>query len=259
MVNQSSALSFKGKAALVFGGTAGIGRSVALAFASAGANVFISGLGAADGREVEAEARNKGVDAAFMEADVTRASEVQAVVSRAAERFGRIHAAVNNAGIEGRFGPVHELQEADFDRIIGVNLRGCYLGLKSVGKSITKGGAVVVTASTAGLMGWSTNVPYTASKHGILGLVRSTAEAFAARGVRINAICPGMVNTPMFLPDGNEDQLLPPDDLAMPAFRGVAMAQHIAELVLFLASNRAAFMTGGIHVIDGGLTSTFPG
>src|SRR5690348_11863313 len=130
MVNQSSALSFKGKAALVFGGTAGIGRSVALAFASAGANVFISGLGAADGREVEAEARSKGVDAAFMEADVTRASEVQAVVRRAAERFGRIHAAVNNAGIEGRFGPVHELQEADFDRIIGVNLKGIWLGLK---------------------------------------------------------------------------------------------------------------------------------
>jgi NAD(P)-dependent dehydrogenase (short-subunit alcohol dehydrogenase family) len=249
------ALSFAGKNVLVFGGTAGIGRSAAIAFASAGANVFISGLGAAEGREVEAAAREKGVEAVFMEADVTRGSEVQAVVSRAAERFVRIHAAVNNAGIEGRFGPVHELQEAEFDRIIGVNLKGIWLGLKyEIPHMLAHGGgAIVNTASSAGVTGIANVAVYTASKHGVVGLTKAAALELAQSKVRINAVAPGPVNTGLLqrMVGGHMDLSVIADAVPM---RRISEPEESAQAILWLCSDAASFVTGHTLVVDGGLT-----
>ena len=247
--------SFAGKTALVFGGTAGIGRSAALAFASAGANVVISGLGAADGEEVEAEARGKGVQAVFMEADVTRESEVKAVVSRAAERFGHIHAAVNNAGIEGRFGPVHELTEADFDRIISVNLKGIWLGLKyEIPHMLAHGGgAIVNTSSSAGVTGIANVAVYTASKHGVVGLTKATALELAQARIRVNAIAPGPVNTGLLkrMVGGHIDLSVIAEHVPM---RRISEPQESAQAILWLCSDAASFITGHTLVVDGGLT-----
>ncbi|HEY6926288.1 MAG TPA: glucose 1-dehydrogenase [Steroidobacteraceae bacterium] len=259
MFDQTSAvpgtLSFKGKAVLIFGATAGIGRSAALAFAAAGANVCIAGLGAADGREVEAEACGKGVDAVFMEADVTHASEVEAVVSRAAERFGRIHAAVNNAGIEGRFAPVHELQESDFDRIIDVNLKGIWLGLKyEIPHMLAHGGgAIVNTASSAGVTGIANVAVYTASKHGVVGLTKAAALELAQSRIRVNAVAPGPVNTGLLqrMVGGHMDLAVIADAVPM---RRISEPEETAQAILWLCSDAASYVTGHTLVVDGGLT-----
>jgi NAD(P)-dependent dehydrogenase (short-subunit alcohol dehydrogenase family) len=247
--------SFAGKAVLVFGGTAGIGRSAAIAFASAGANVFISGLGPAEGRAVEAAAREKGVDAEFMEADVTRESEVQAVMSRAAARFGRIHAAVNNAGIEGRFGPVHELQESEFDRIIGVNLKGIWLGLKyEIPHMLAHGGgAIVNTASSAGVTAIANVAVYTASKHAVVGLTKAAALELAQSGIRVNAVAPGPVNTGLLhrMVGGHMDVSVIADAVPM---RRISEPEESAQAILWLCSDAASYITGHTLVVDGGLT-----
>ncbi len=247
--------SFAGKTALVMGGTAGIGRSTAIAFAAAGANVCVAGLGGTEGREVEAEVRGKGVGAMFIEADVTRASEVREVVSRAAERFGRIHAAVNNAGIEGRYAPVHELEESDFDRIIGVNLKGVWLGLKyEIPHMLAHGGgAIVNTSSSAGVTGIANVAVYTASKHGVVGLTKATALELAEANIRVNAIAPGPVNTGLLrrMVGGHLDLSVIADKVPM---RRISEPEESAQAILWLCSDAASYITGHTLVVDGGLT-----
>jgi NAD(P)-dependent dehydrogenase (short-subunit alcohol dehydrogenase family) len=247
--------SFAGKNALVIGGTAGIGRSAALAFAAAGANVFIVGLGAAEGREVEAAAGGKGVEAVFVEADVSRESEVQAVVGRAAERFGRIHVAVNNAGVEGRYGPVHELAESEFDRIIGINLKGIWLGLKyEIPHMLAHGGgAIVNTASSAGVTGIANVAVYTASKHGVVGLTKATALELAQSNIRVNAVAPGPVNTGLLrrMVGGHVDLSVIADAVPM---RRISEPEESAQAILWLCSDAASYITGHTLVVDGGLT-----
>ena len=237
------------------GATAGIGRSTAIAFAVAGANVCVVGLGAADGKEVEAEVAARGVGAMFVEADVTRESEVREAVSRAAERFGRIHAAVNNAGTEGRYGPVYELQEAEFDRIIGVNLKGVWLGLKyEIPHMLAHGGgAIVNTASSAGVTGIANVAVYTASKHGVVGLTKAAALEVAESNIRINAIAPGPVDTGLLrrMVGGHLDLSVIADKVPM---RRISKPEESAQAILWLCSDAASFITGHTLVVDGGLT-----
>lgn len=237
------------------GGTAGIGRSTAIAFADARANVCVVGLGAAEGREVEAEVRARGVGALFVEADVTRENEVRSAVGRAAEQFGRIHAAVNNAGIEGRYGPVHELQEAEFDRIIGVNLKGIWLGLKyEIPHMLAQGGgAIVNTASSAGVTGIANVAVYTASKHGVVGLTKATALELAGSNIRVNAIAPGPVNTGLLhrMVGGHLDLSVIAEKVPM---RRISEPQESAQAILWLCSDAASYITGHTLVVDGGLT-----
>jgi NAD(P)-dependent dehydrogenase (short-subunit alcohol dehydrogenase family) len=247
--------AFAGRTALVIGGTTGIGRSAALGFAAAGANVFIVGLGAAEGRNVEAEARSKGVEAMFVEADVTRESEVKSVVEKAVERFGRIHAAVNNAGVEGKFGPVHELQESEFDRIIGVNLKGIWLGLKYEIRHMLAhgGGAIVNTASSAGVTGIANVAVYTASKHGVVGLTKATALELAKSNIRVNAVAPGPANTGLLhrMVGGHIDLSVIAE--AVPMGR-ISEPEESAQAILWLCSDAASYITGHTLVVDGGLT-----
>jgi NAD(P)-dependent dehydrogenase (short-subunit alcohol dehydrogenase family) len=249
---------FEGKSALVIGGTEGIGRATALAFASAGANVFVAGLGAERGRSLEAEIRQDGRgDAVFLEADVTHESDVRAVVQSAAERFGRIHAAVNNAGIEGRFGPVQEYGADEFDRIIGVNLKGIWFGLKyQIPHMLAHGGgAIVNTSSSAGVRAIANIALYTASKHGVVGLTRATALEVARSNIRVNAVAPGPVNTGLLhrMVAGHVD--VAAIAASVPMGR-VSEPDEIARAIVWLCSDAASYITGHTLVIDGGLTES---
>ena len=246
---------FDGRTALVIGGTTGIGRATAVCFAKAGANVVIAGLGAADGRQAAAEVQAAGAQALFIEADVTRESDVRDVMSRAVERFGRIHAAVNNAGIEGRFGPVQDATSDDFDRIIGVNLKGVWLGLKYQVPHMLEqgGGAIVNTSSSAGITGIPMVALYTASKHAVVGLTKASALELATSNIRVNAVAPGPVNTGLLhrMIEGKIDSSVIASQVPM---RRISEPEETARAIVWLCSDAASYVTGHTLVVDGGLT-----
>ena len=250
-------IDFTGKTAVVIGATAGIGRATAQAFAEVGARIVFAGLGAEEGREIEAElrARYHG-DVLFVEADVRHEAEVEAVVARAVERFGRIDAAVNNAGIEGRFGPVQEATGDDFDHIIGVNLRGVWHGLKAqIPRMLAQGGgAIVNTASSAGVTGIANVALYTASKHAVVGLTKATALELARSNIRVNAVAPGPVDTGLLhrMVGGHIDISAIAGSVPMAR---ISQPEEIAAAILWLCSDAASYVTGHTLVVDGGLTA----
>ena len=246
---------FDGRTALVIGGTTGIGRATAVCFARAGANVVIAGLGAADGRQTESDVQAAGAQALFIEADVTREADVRQLLSRAVERFGRIHAAVNNAGIEGRFGPVQDATSDDFDRIIGVNLKGVWLGMKYQVPHMLEngGGAIVNTSSSAGITGIPMVALYTASKHGVVGLTKASALELATSNIRVNAVAPGPVNTGLLhrMIEGKIDSSVIASQVPM---RRISEPEETARAIVWLCSDAASYVTGHTLVVDGGLT-----
>jgi NAD(P)-dependent dehydrogenase (short-subunit alcohol dehydrogenase family) len=187
-------------------------------------------------------------------ADVSNLEDNLRLVESTIAAFGRLDIAFLNAGVLGPMSGLSSIDAGVFDKIIRTNLYGCFYGIKAAEKSMENGGAIVVTASIAGLQGLAESPAYAASKHGILGLVKSSAASLAKKGIRINAICPGGVATPMAgIPQ--TDELQAPDELVAPEFRGMSSAQQIAEVALFLASPRASAMTGGCYVVDAGWTS----
>jgi len=245
----------KGQTAFVVGATAGIGRAAAVAFAEAGANVVIVGLGSADGRDVESDVRSKDVEGMFIEADVTRTTEMATAFARGEERFGRVHMAVNNAGIEGRFGPVQDATDDDFDRIIGVNLKGIWHGMKyQIPHMLAHGGgAIVNTASSAGVTGIANIAIYTASKHGVVGLTKAAALELGKSNIRVNCVAPGPVDTGLLhrMVAGQID--ISVIAASVPMGR-VAQPIEAAQAILWLCSDAASFVTGHTLVVDGGLT-----
>ncbi len=252
----ASMTDFTGKTALVIGATSGIGRATAIAFGRAGANVAVAGLGTDLGKEVEAEIKAMGnVDAVFIPADVTREADVRAAVGKAETRFGRIHAAVNNAGIECRYGPVQDRTVEEFDRIMAVNLRGVFFGLKYEIPHMLKhgGGAIVNTASQAGLTGLANVAIYTASKHGVVGLTKSVALEQARNGIRVNAVAPGPVDTGLLhrMVAGMVTVEAIAEDNPMGR---VSQPEEIAEAIVWLCSDAASYVTGHTLAVDGGMT-----
>ncbi len=249
-------IDLTGKTALLIGATTGIGRAAALQFAAAGANVVIVGLGPAEGRQVESEVRALGKgEALFIEADVSRMASVQTALQRAIERFGRLHMAVNNAGIEGRFGPVQEATSDDFDRIIGVNLRGIWHGLKfEIPHMLAHGGGSIVnTSSSAGVTGIANIALYTASKHAVVGLTKATALELARSNIRVNAVAPGPVNTGLLhrMIAGKIDVATIAENVPMGR---VSEPDEAARAILWLCSDESSYVTGHTLVVDGGLT-----
>ena len=249
---------FANKAVLVTGGGSGMGKSAAQRFAEEGGRVCVVDL-KGDAAEYVANAiRDAGGDAFACQADIAIEADNERMVRETVVRYGGLDVAFLNAGFLGPDLDFFETDAASFDKVMSVNLRGCFFGMKHAGRAMRPGGAVVVTASTAALSANQYNAAYTASKHGALGLVKGAAEAFAAKGLRVNAICPGVVSTPLIGMKEASDRPIAPEQLQQSSFAGIGQAQHIAELALFLAGPRASFITGAAYIADGGLMSNIP-
>jgi NAD(P)-dependent dehydrogenase (short-subunit alcohol dehydrogenase family) len=244
----------EGKVGLVTGGTSGIGRDTAVLFAKAGAKVVVSGRREPEGEETIELIGAAGGDGLFVKADVSKASDVETLIQKAVERFGRLDIAFNNAGIEGVWVPIVRQSEEDWDRTIDINLKGVWLCLKyEIRQMLLQGGggAIVNMASVVGLIGAAGAAAYSASKHGVMGLTKAAALETARNGIRINAVCPAAVETTM------AERLY-----NAPAVHKYVLSCHpvgrfgrpaeIAEAVVWMCSDRASFMTGQSLVIDGG-------
>ena len=254
-------ISLDGKTTIVTGGAAGIGRAACLTFARAGARVLVVDRDGAEGEATAALVREAGGDAHFVEADVSRSADVQAYVAEAVRRYGRIDCFFNNAGIEGRVALTEDYDEAVFDSVLAVNVKGVFLGLKYVLPVMVQGGggAIVNTASTAGVSGSAGLAGYVASKHAVIGLTRTAAVEYGARGVRVNAVCPGPTATRMIasLESQTGSGANDPGERyrAMIPIGRYAEANEIADLVLFLCSDLSRSINGAQYLIDGGRTA----
>jgi len=247
----------KDKVALVTGGGSGIGRASALTFAREGAKVVVSDVVVEAGKETVQLIKNADGEAVFIKADVAQVSDVEALIAKAVEAYGRLDCAHNNAGIEGNSAKVADYDEADWDRVIAINLTGVWLCMKyEIPQMLQQGsGAIVNTSSVAGLLGFRTGSAYVASKHGVLGLTKTAALEYAKSGIRVNAVCPGAVDTPMM---GRITDHRPHRAAKMAAGEPVGRMgtpQEIAEAVVWLCSDAASFVTGHPMTVDGGLVA----
>ena len=243
-----------GKVGIITGATSGIGRDAAVLFAKAGAKVVLAGRREVEGKETLDLVRAAGGDGLFVKTDVSKAAEVQALVQKTVEKFGRLDVAFNNAGIEGAWIPIAEQSEEDWSRTIDINLKGVWLCLKYEIQQLLKqggGGAIVNMASVAGLIGSAGAATYCASKHGVIGLTKSAALETAKSGIRVNVVCPAVIETPM-----GERIFGAPDmkkyALGLHPIGRFGTPMEIAEAVLWMCSDRASFMTGQSLVLDGG-------
>jgi NAD(P)-dependent dehydrogenase (short-subunit alcohol dehydrogenase family) len=246
-----------GKAAIVTGAASGIGRAAAVLFAKAGANVVIADLNVSDGQAAAELASKSGRRAIFVRTDVSREADIESLVSSCMEAFGRLDVMFNNAGVSGAQGSLEKIAVEDWDRTLNVCLRSVFLGIKhAVGPMRANGGgAIISTASGAAVQGYNGIHGYCAAKAGVVNLTRSASLEYACDNIRINAISPGGISTPMvYVAMGGKDfadaHLLD----AQPLPR-VGQPEDIANAALFLASDAASFITGQNLIVDGGATA----
>jgi NAD(P)-dependent dehydrogenase (short-subunit alcohol dehydrogenase family) len=248
---------FSGKVAIITGAGSGIGLATAKAFVAAGAKVVIAEISEKAGAEAARSITAEGGDAIFVRTDVSSAASVAELVDRAVSQYGRLDFAVNNAGIDPELVMEATWDEAIFDRIIGVNLKGVFLCMKyEIAHMVAHGGGVIVNvASIAGISGVGNKPSYTASKHGVVGMTKSAALQYARRGIRINALCPGGVATPIADDNhqGNPAAIAAMNN-AHPLGR-IGTPEEMAAGALYLCSEGASFMTGQQLILDGGLTA----
>ena len=247
---------FESKVALVTGGNAGIGKAVALEFAKQGARVVVAARRVSEGEETVAMIRELGGDALFVATDVTRANDVQSMVTTCVSHYGGLDYAVNNAGIEGTpFVMTTDYEEEVWDRVIDINLKGVWLCMKYQIPEMLKREqpAIVNMSSVAGLKGGRIGVAYYASKHGVIGLTKAAALEYAAQGIRINAVCPGVIDTAMAERAFFEDEELTAKVTAMHPLGRIGTSAEVAAATLWLCSDGASFVTGHSHPVDGGM------
>jgi NAD(P)-dependent dehydrogenase (short-subunit alcohol dehydrogenase family) len=245
----------EGKVAIITGGTSGIGQDSAVLFAEAGAKVVVAGRREKEGNETVELIRKAGGEGIFVKTDVSRSEDVQALVRKTVEKFGRVDCLFNNAGVEGSVTPVTEQKEEDFDQVMSINVRGVWLCLKYVIRQMLKqgnGGTIVNMSSVAGLMGFAGAATYCASKHAVIGLTRSAALEFATQKIRVNAVCPAVIETAM------ADRLFGAPEmhdfvLGLHAIGRFGAPREISEAVLWLCSEKSSFMTGQNITLDGGM------
>lgn len=249
------------KIVLITGASSGIGRATGLAFAARGAKVVLAARRenelAALAKEIEA----KGGNASFVVTDVAIAKDVERMVAHALKKFGRLDCAVNNAAIEGKIAPITELPEAEWDRVLDANLKGTFLCLQHEARAMLaggRGGAIVNIGSINSFLGFATGSAYVTSKHGLIGLTSSVSAELAPQGIRVNLLCPGIIDTPMhhrgraLLGDAIYDNILS----QRVHMRRAGRPEEIAETIVFLCSDAASYITGTTLTPDGGFTLT---
>lgn len=243
--------------ALVTGAGAGIGRAIALAFANAGCDVVVADRDTATGEKVAAAIRALGRRALFVACDVADPKQVQQLHQRAIDTFGTIDVACNNAGIEGETAPTADCTLENFDRVIGVNLRGLFLCMREQLKVMVprKQGAIVNMASVAGLVGFGGLPAYCASKGGVVQLTKAAALEYAEAGIRVNAVCPGAIKTDMIDRITHKDPAAEKQFAALHPVNRMGTVDEIAHTVVFLCSPQASFTTGQAIAVDGGLVA----
>ena len=244
------------RVALVTGASSGIGRATAKRFAAEGTQVVGVDVDVDGGRETVSEIEAAGGEATFVEADVTDESDVEEMVAAAVDSYGGLDCAFNNAGIEGQEARASEQSTSNWEQVIDTNLKGVFLSMREEIPVLMEngGGAIVNTASIAGLRGFRNLSPYVASKHGVVGLTKTAALEFSGDGVRVNAVCPGVIETPMVARAQEENpEAMEATVAATPADR-LGQPAEIAAAATWLCSDDASFVTGESLVVDGGFT-----
>jgi NAD(P)-dependent dehydrogenase (short-subunit alcohol dehydrogenase family) len=247
---------FQDKSVIVTGAGSGIGRAAALAFAAEGANVTVADIDDQHGRATVAQLRELGAQAEFVRVDVSHAADCAAMVEHAVNRYGRLDVAFNNAGINIGVAPIADVEDAQWERIVAINLTGVFLCMKHEIPAMKRsgGGTIVNTASVGGVIGTAGVTAYCATKHGVVGLTKSAALDHIKDGIRINAVCPGGTYTAMLAEWFKDPEVEQTAKAATPIGR-MADPAEIARAVLFLASEESSFMVGHALVVDGGLTA----
>jgi len=248
----------EGPVALVTGASSGIGRATARAFAREGYTTILADLDEGQGRSAVLECEQEGAIARFIECDVSNETAVQSLIAEIVADFGRLDAAFNNAGIEGEVAPTGECSTSNFDRVIAVNLRGVFLCMREELRQMSSqenGGTIVNTSSVAGLVGLPGIPAYDASKHALVGLTRTAALEYARQGIRVNAICPGAIETPMLerfmsASEGGRDAMIKTEPVGR-----IGTPEEIASAVVWLSGPGATFITGQAIAADGGWTA----
>ena len=247
----------EGKVVIITGAASGIGRATAQIYAREGARVIIADVNERGGEETLSMINKQGHQGLFVRTDMTVETDVKTLVDRAMNAHGRLDAAFNNAGIEGMQASSADMPTNEFDKIIAVNLKGVYLCMKYQIPAMLKGGggAIVNTASVAGLVGFPGLGAYVASKHGVIGLTKTAALEYAKAGIRVNCVCPGLIDTPMVGRLSGSDPAMVAGLVAAEPVGRLGRPSEIGEAAVWLCSDHASFVTGHSMVVDGGLVA----
>lgn len=239
------------KTVIITGAASGIGKASAELFAKQGANVVISDIQEADGKATTDSINNSGGKASFFKADVSIPDEMEALVSFAVKKYGKLDVAVNNAGIGGELNPIVDMSIEGWQKVISINLSSLFYGMKYQIQAMLKsgGGSIVNISSILGAVGFAGSAGYSAAKHGVIGLTQTAALEYAAQNIRINAVGPGFIDTPLL--DALDDEMKQQIISLHPIGR-LGKSNEIAEMILWLSSDKASFVNGSYHPIDGG-------